>query len=123
MAKSVISTSIANFDVKDNGNNGTTLFYGGKKVIEFAQVSWWNVDSILNAVECNKEKIQARLKEIVSGQGGQNVVEQITKENAVEVLTRLTEVFGNEDKGFYASRLKQCLNRLNAPQGTNKLYA
>lgn len=115
MALAGIATSIGNFDVMNNGHNGTILYYGGKEVAEFNNVSWWNVDSILNAVENRKKEIQERMRK--------NAINGITKENAAEVMEKLVEVLGGEDKGFYSSRLKQCINRLNTPKtGVNELY-
>ena len=36
----------------------------------------------------------------------------VTRANAKEILRQLIKVIGKEDKGFHASRLTQCLNKL-----------
>lgn len=102
-----IQTKYGEFNAVDNNNGGVSLFIGDKKIIEFPNVAWWNLDGIENAIEKNIELINKRIEEHM------NTLE-VTRDNAVEVLERLINVLGNEQKGFYSSRLKQCLNKLKA---------
>ena len=62
-----------------------------------------------NAIEQHSELIEQRIEERVNKR---NVT--ITKENAQQVLEQLMQVLGNDEKGFYSSRLKQCINKLKA---------
>lgn len=102
-----IDTKYGSFEIVDNGNGGTSLFIGKAKICEFPKVAWWNVDGLLTAIEQHHEVIEERIKE--------RVVEfEITRENVADVLVSLIDFFGNEQKGFYASRLHQCLNKLKA---------
>ena len=66
-------------------------------------------DLLENAIEQHSELIEQRIEERVNKR---NVT--ITKENAQQVLEQLMQVLGNEEKGFYSSRLKQCINKLKA---------
>ena len=102
-----IQTKYGEFNAVDNNNGGVALFVGDKKIIEFPNVAWWNLDAIENAIEKNIELINKRIEERV------NTLE-VTRDNAAEVLEQLINVLGNEQKGFYSSRLKQCLNKLQA---------
>lgn len=102
-----IQTKYGEFNVVDNGNGGTSLFVGDVKICEFPKVSWWNLDGLNKAVEEHHELIEQRIAERV------NKIE-VTRDNAAEVLEQLINVLGNEQKGFYSSRLKQCLNKLKA---------
>ena len=101
-----INTKYWVFEVVDNGNGGVCLFIGKTKICEFPKVAWWNMDAIEKGIEQHHEMIEKRIKE--------RVELNVTKENASDVIAKLIEVLGNEGKGFYASRLKQCLNKLNA---------
>ena len=102
-----IQTKYGEFNAVDNNNGGVALFVGDKKIIEFPNVAWWNLDAIENAIEKNIELINKRIDERL------NTLE-VTRDNAAEVLEQLINVLGNEQKGFYSSRLKQCLNKLKA---------
>lgn len=103
----IINTKYGSFEIVDNGNGGTSLFVGKAKICEFPKVAWWNLDAILTAIEQHHEIIEKRVEE--------RVVEiEVTKDNAADVLAQLIKFFGNEQKGFYASRLKQCLNKFVA---------
>ena len=102
-----IQTKYGEFNAVDNNNGGVSLFVGDKKIIEFPNVAWWNLDAIENAIEKNIELINKRIDERL------NTLE-VTRDNAAEVLEQLINVLGNEQKGFYSSRLKQCLNKLKA---------
>jgi DUF438 domain-containing protein len=106
MNKSIITTKYGVFEVVNNGNGGTSLYVEDTKICEFPKVHWADKDAIDKAVEQHHEVIEQRIKERV------NV--KVTRENAAEVVAQLIDVLGNENKGFYASRLKQCLNKLSA---------
>ena len=102
-----ITTKYGTFNVLSNGNNGTIISIGNVKIAEFPKVSWWNLDGLNAAVEEQHEIIEQRIAERVN-------TLQVTKDNAAEVLEQLISVLGNEQKGFYSSRLKQCINKLKA---------
>ena len=102
-----IHTKHGEFNAVDNGNGGTSLFVGDVKICEFPKVSWWNLDGLNAAVEEHHEIIEQRIAERV------NKIE-VTRDNADEVLEQLIALFGKEHNGFYASRLKQCLNKFRA---------
>lgn len=103
----MITTKYGVFEVSDNGNGGASLFMNDVKVCEFPKIAWWNVDGITAAVEEHHELIEKRIAERVN-------VSKVTRENAAEVVAQLIEVFGNENKNFYSSRLKQIYNKLKA---------
>lgn len=103
----IINTKYGSFEIVDNNNGGTSLFMEGAKICEFPKIAWWNVDGLLTAIEQHHEVIEKRVKERVKEV-------EVTRENAADVLAQLIEVFGNEQKGFYASRLRQCLNKVVA---------
>lgn len=100
-----ITTKYGTFNVTDNGNNGAIICIGNVKIAEFPTVSWWDFDSLEKAIEENIDLIEKRIEERVN-------TPKVTKDNATEVLEQLISVLGNEQKGFYSSRLKQCLNKL-----------
>ena len=108
MNMATISTKVGTFEVSDNGNNGSVISIVGVKIAEFPSVSCWNKDSIENAIEQSEGLIKKRIRERIGKE------KEITKENAVEVLEKLISVLGNENKGFYSSRLKQCINKLKS---------
>ena len=104
-----ITTRYGTFNVTDNGKYGTILSIGNVTIAQFPNISWWNRDLLENAIEQHSELIEQRIEERVNKR---NVT--ITKENAEQVLEQLMQVLGNEEKGFYSSRLKQCINKLKA---------
>ena len=110
-----ITTKYGTFNVTDNGKNGTIICIGNVKIAEFPTVSWWDFDSLEKAIGENIDLIERRIEERVNGT---NV--SITKNNALQVLEQLTQVLGNEEKGFYASRLKQCINKLKSEHNKGK---
>ncbi len=103
----IINTKYGSFEVVDNGNGGASLYINDVKICEFPKVAWWNVDAIEKGLEEHKELIQKRIEERVKEVN-------VTRENAVEVISQIMEVMKDETKGFYASRLRQCLNKLLA---------
>ena len=104
-----ITTKYGTFNVTDNGKNGSIISMGNVKIVEFPKVAWWNVDLVEKAIERNIEVIEKRIAERV---GNKSI--NITKENALQVLEQLAQVLGNEEKGFYSSRLKQCINKMKS---------
>jgi hypothetical protein len=114
-----IATKYGTFNVTDNGKNGTIICIGNVKIAdlpntslyvkiaEFPNVSWWDLDSLEKAIEENIDLIEKRIEECVN-------TPKVTRNNAAEVLEQLISVLGNEEKGFYSSRLKQCINKLKA---------
>lgn len=104
-----ITTRYGTFNVTDNGKYGVILSIGNVTIAKFPNISWWNWDLLENAIEQHSELIEQRIEERVNKR---NVT--ITKENAQQVLEQLMQVLGNDEKGFYSSRLKQCINKLKA---------
>ena len=104
-----ITTRYGTFNVTDNSKYGSILSIGNVTIATFPNISWWNRDLLENAIEKHSELIEQRIEERVNKR---NVT--ITKENAQQVLEQLMQVLGNEEKGFYSSRLKQCINKLKA---------
>ena len=102
-----ITTKYGTFNVTDNGKNGVIISIGNVKIAEFPNVSWWNWDSLENAIEQNIDLIEKRIQ-------GHSHALQVTRDNAACVLEQLISVLGNEQKGFYSSRLKQCINKLKS---------
>ena len=101
-----ISTRIGEFNVvENNSGNGSIIFKNGKKVCE-TDIVWWDKDNLVRAIEANHVLIEEKLKEIENAP-------LVTKENALECLEGLVSVLSDKkDKGFYTSRLKQCINKL-----------
>lgn len=104
-----ITTKYGTFNVTDNGKNGAVICIGNVKIAEFTNVSWWDWDSLEKAIGQNIDLIEKRIEECVN-----RTDVAITKDNALQVLEQLAQVLGNEEKGFYSSRLKQCMNRLKS---------
>ena len=61
-----IQTKYGEFNAVDNNNGGVSLFVGDKKIIEFPNVAWWNLDAIEKAIEKNIELINKRIEERVN---------------------------------------------------------
>ena len=104
-----ITTKYGTFNVTDNGKNGTIICIGNVEIAEFTKVSWWDFDLLEKAIGENIGLIEKRIEERVN-----RTDVTITKDNALQVLEQLVQVLGNEEKGFYSSRLKQCMNRLKS---------
>ena len=102
-----ITTKYGTFNVTDNGKNGTIICIGNVKIAEFPKVSWWDFDALEKAIGENIDLIEKRIEEHMN-------TPKVTKDNALQVLEQLAQVLGNEEKGFYSSRLKQCMNRLKS---------
>lgn len=102
-----IATKYGVFGVEDNNNGGTRIYVGNNNVAEFPKLNWWDADKVQNTIEMNIELIK-------HSQKNQNDGVNVTMDNAVEILEKLASVLAKESKGFYSSRLKQCLNKLKA---------
>ena len=102
-----ITTKYGTFNVTDNGKNGTIICIGNVMIAEFPKVSWWDFDALEKAIGENIDLIEKRIEEHMN-------TPKVTKDNALQVLEQLAQVLGNEEKGFYSSRLKQCMNRLKS---------
>lgn len=110
---STITTNYGTFNVIDNGKNGTIVSVGSIRIIEFPKVSWWNRDALEKAIEEHIELINKRIEERVgSFTKNNNDDVTITKDNALQALEQLVQVLGNQERGFYSGRLKQCINRM-----------
>ena len=103
-----IVTKYGEFEVSTNNANGCILTKDDAKIAEFPKVAWWDKDGIEKGLDDNAELIEQRIKERV---GKKNV---ITRENVTETLEEVLKVLGKEKNGFYASRLKQCINKLKS---------
>ena len=79
-----ITTKYGTFNVTDNGKNGTIISVKNVKIAEFSNVSWWNWDSLENAIEQNIEIIEKRIEECFNKK---NVT--ITKDN-LKLCTHLS---------------------------------
>ena len=100
MEKYTITTKHGNFEV-EKAENGTNVFYGKNKVTFIPNVEWWDKDKLVTLIEeHNYEPLPI------------SKTYEVNKENAKVILEELTKVFGNENKGFYSSRLKQCINKM-----------
>lgn len=110
-----ITTKYGTFNVADNDKNGAIICIGNVKIAEFPTVSWWDLDSLEKVIGDHIDLIERRIEERVNGT---NV--SITKNNALQVLEELTQVLGNEERGFYSSRLKQCMNKLKSEHNKGK---
>lgn len=102
-----IATKYGVFGVEDNNNGGTKIYAGSNKVAEFPKLNWWDADKVQDAIEMNIELIK-------HNQEKQSESVSVTRDNAVEILEKLTSVLAKENNGFYSSRLKQCINKLRA---------
>ena len=99
-----INTKYGVFEVSDNGNGGSVLFMNGKKICEFPKIEWWNSDRLISALDEHDEVVRERIK-------ASSTSVEITKDNVLAALDALITFFGNDQKGFYSSRLKQCYNK------------
>ena len=89
---------------------GGLMAQGKKDEAEQVKAQVKQFSDELAELEKNIELIEERLEERVNNK--KNVT--ITKDNALQVLEQLAQVLGNEEKGFYSSRLKQCMNKLKS---------
>ena len=94
-----IATRIGTFEIKNVNGRMTSLFKNGHKVVDIT-IPWWDRDRLVNAIESHHTLIEDSIKEIDGGN------------NAVELVDKLIDILGQQEKGFYLSRLKQIKNRL-----------
>lgn len=102
-----ITTKYGSFGIENNGKNGAMVYVGKNKVAEFPRLNWWDADKVRDAIEMNIEMINRNLAK----QTKTDAI-KVTRDNAIEVFEQLASVLGNEEKGFYSSRIKQCINKL-----------
>lgn len=96
-----IATRIGTFEVKNINGRMTSLFKNGHKIADIT-IPWWDRDRLVNAIESNHTLIEDNIKDF----DGDN--------NAVELVDKLIDILGQQEKGFYLSRLKQIKNRLQS---------
>ncbi len=101
----LFKTNLGTFTIQDNGNGGSVILMGNAKICEFPKVAWWNLDAIEKGLDEHRDLILKRIEERVEEP-------KVTRENALAVIDKLSEVLGNEEKGFYASRLRQIRNKM-----------
>jgi len=94
-----IATRIGTFEIKKVNDKMTSLFKKGHKIADIT-IPWWDSDKLVSAIERNHILIEDKMK----GIDGDN--------NAVELVDKLIGILGQQEKGFYLSRLKQIKNRL-----------
>lgn len=98
-----IATKIGMFTIEPNTNGGTTIYKNGIKVCVATDIPYWDKDSLIDAIESHKELVLEKTKDEMSF---------ITKDNVKDALVRIADVLGKDERGFYASRLKQCINKM-----------
>lgn len=106
----MIATKFGTFNAVSNGSNGVCLYMANIKVAEFPKIAWWDKDKILKALDANEELINKRIASRVMNTEDKKV--NVTRDNVKSVLEDVLQVLSNEEKGFYTSRIKQCLNKL-----------
>lgn len=101
-AEMTIVTSLGTFTItpKDTEN---TYIYKNSVLVCVVDIPYWDKDKLVKAIETHKELVLAKTE---------NEMLFITKDNVKAALERVAEVLGKDEKGFYASRLKQCINKL-----------
>jgi hypothetical protein len=106
MNKTIV-TKYGTFNIESafDGKGSMIVNNSGGCLMPFPKTPWWDLDGLERKIAENIDILNARLKESSL---------EVSRKNAAEVLQRLVGVLGGEEKGFYASRLKQCLNKLNA---------
>lgn len=76
----------------------------------FTDTYWWDEDNILSQIEDNRDSIINSIKSI--NEQNSSPAPKVTMDNAKELLMELKELLKDEEKGFYSSRLQQCINKL-----------
>lgn len=98
-----IVTSLGAFTIVPKDKIGSYIYKNGVLICTANNIPYWNKDELVKAIETHKE--------LVLEKAGNEML-FITKNNVKDALQRVAEVLGKDEKGFYASRLKQCLNKL-----------
>ena len=106
MNKTIV-TKYGTFNIASafDGKGSMIVTDSGGCLMPFPKTPWWDLDGLEMRLGENLEVIKKRVNDLSV---------DVSRKNAAEVLQRLVGVLGGEEKGFYASRLKQCLNKLNA---------
>lgn len=105
-----IKTDIATFNIYPNSDNRCTLSYNDHELMVFTDTYWWDKDNILAQIEDNRDSILNSIKSI--NEQNSSPAPKVTMNNAKEILMELKELLKDEEKGFYSSRLQQCINKL-----------
>lgn len=102
-----IVTKYGTFNITSafDGKGSAVMSDKGGVLLTFPKTPWWDLDGLEMRIGENLEVINKRVKDLSV---------DVNRDNAAEVLQRLVGVLGGAEKGFYASRLKQCLNKLKA---------
>ena len=101
-AEMMIITSLGTFTITPKDTESTYIYKNGILVC-VVDIPYWNKDKLVKAIETHKELVLTKTE---------NEMLFITKDNVKAALERVAEVLGKDEKGFYASRLKQCINKL-----------
>lgn len=128
-----ISVKFGTFNVVENkDNNGISIYNGNNKVLDIANINWWDKDAIENAMYAKesliKEAVEAMEKihenEINKWKERYRVLSEsknnisINDGNVVEVLETANNVLKNisdkKDRGFVCSRVSQVINKLRS---------
>lgn len=107
-----IKTDIALFTVYPNSDNRCTLSYNDHELMVFPNTYWWDKDGILAEVEENRDSLLESINAVMSNDQMHIPAPKVTMDNAKEILMELKELLKDEEKGFYSSRLQQCINKL-----------
>ena len=102
-AEMTIVTSLGTFTITPKDTKGTYIYKNGILVCVANDIPYWDKDKLVKGIETHKEFVLAKTG---------NEFLFITKDNVKAALERAAEVLGKDEKGFYASRLKQCINKL-----------
>lgn len=97
-----IATKLGTFTIVPKDTEITYIYKNGILVC-VVDIPYWNKDKLVKAIETHKELVLEKIG---------NEFLFITKDNVKQTLERVAEVLGKDEKGFYASRLKQCINKL-----------
>ena len=98
-----IATKLGTFTITPKDTKGTYIYKNGILVCVVDNIPYWDKDGLVEAIETHKELVLEKIG---------NEFLFITKDNVKQALERVAEVLGKDEKGFYASRLKQCINKL-----------
>lgn len=106
MNKTIV-TKYGTFNIESafDGKGSMVVSNGGVCLMPFPKTPWWDFDGLEGKIGENIEVINKRVKDLSV---------DVNLNNAAELMQRLVGVLGGAEKGFYASRLKQCINKLNA---------
>lgn len=90
-----ISVKFGTFNVVENkGNNGISVFNGNNKVLDIANVHWWDKDAIEKALYSKEELIKENCKDVKDGE-----IESLKQ--AIEAMKKVHENEVNKLKEKY----------------------